>query len=283
MQETKDQIVSGILRARSELEQVLYELDKLPAVSESAVHFAAHALNNYLTVTSGTVELLLLMLAKHPDEQIRIGLEALKQATNLMAHTVSQMVNAETGRDPKLRFEKVELPIMAQRFRIFYQRIADQKQIQCLSGSTVDVPPVWTDRVATAAALDNLFSNAVKYSPPGKRIWVEVVARQDGVVCSVRDEGPGLSQEDQGKLFQRGISLTPKPTGGEPSTGYGLAVAKELIEKVGGTIWCESVLGQGACFSFRLPKYQEQLHGSGQKLPGSPAKIEHGDPTIRST
>lgn len=262
MQETKDQIVLGILRAKSELEDVLYDLEKLPAVSESAVHFAAHALNNYLTVSNGTVELLLLALAEHPDPKIRTGLEALKQATNLMMHTVSQLVNAQTDVDVEMRFEKVELPIMAQRFRIFYQRIADQKKIQCLAVSTGDVPPVWTDRVATAAVLDNLFSNAIKYSPPGKRVWVEVVTRQDGVVCCVRDEGPGLSQEDQAKLFQRGLPLTPKPTGGEPSTGYGLAVAKQLIEKVGGTIWCESVLGQGACFCFRLPQYRESVHGT---------------------
>lgn len=274
MQEDKKQIVSGILRAQSELEQVLYELEKLPPISESAVHFAAHALNNFLTVTGGTVELLLLMLAKHPDEQVLTGLKALQQATNLMTHTVSQLVNAETGRDAQLRFEKVELPVMAQRFRLFYQRVADQKQIQCLSGSTGNVPPVWTDRVATAAALDNLFSNAVKYSPPGKRVWVEVAAQQEWVVCRVRDEGPGLSQEDQAKLFQRGTTLTPKPTGGEPSTGYGLAVAKELIEKVGGEIWCESVLGQGSCFFFRLPQYQEPVPGSGRTQPGPHAGQE---------
>lgn len=268
MQEDKNQIVSGILKARAELEQVLYDLEKLPVVSESAIHFSAHALNNFLTVVGGTVELLLLVLAKHPDDQVRTGLEALKHATHLMTHTVSQMVNAETGRDAALRFEKVELPIMAQRFRIFYQRIADQKQIQCLSVAPADVPSVWTDRVATAAALDNLFSNAVKYSPPGKRIWVEVEPQDDWVICRVRDEGPGLSMEDQAKLFQAGIQLTPKPTAGEPSTGYGLAVAKELIEKVGGQIWCESVVGQGACFAFRLPQYREAVHGSGMTQSG---------------
>ena len=279
MQEDKNQIVSGIVRARSELEEVLLELEKLPPVSESSVHFAAHALSNYLTVAGGTVELLQLMLAEHPDPKVLTGLEALQRATSLMMHTVSQLVNAQTDQDTEMRFEKVEMPLMAQRLRIYYQRIADQKQIQCLAGSTVDVPPVWTDRVATAAALDNLFSNAVKYSPPGKRIWVEVVAQQNGVVCSVRDEGPGLSQEDQGKLFQRGITLTPKPTGGEPSAGYGLAVAKQLIEKVGDRIWCESVLGQGACFSFRLPRFQEHVHGSERKLPGSPAGVEQGSRT----
>lgn len=263
MQEDKNQIVSGILKARAELEQVLYDLEKLPVVSESAVHFAAHALNNFLTVVGGTVDLLHIMLAKHPDTQVRTGLEALKHATHLMTHTVSQMVNAETGRDATLRFEKVELPIMAQRFRLYYQRIANQKQIQCFLAARADVPSVWTDRVATAAALDNLFSNAVKYSPSGKRVWVEVEPEQDWVVCRVRDEGPGLSPVDQAKLFQPGALLTPRPTAGEPSSGYGLAVAKELIEKVGGEIWCESVVGQGACFSFRLPQYREAVHGSG--------------------
>ena len=77
------------------------------------------------------------------------------------------------------------------------------------------------------------------------------------MVCSVRDEGPGLSQEDQAKLFQRGIKLSSVPTGGEPSSGYVLAVAKELINKLGG-LWCESTYGTGACFSFRLPVYQEK-------------------------
>jgi signal transduction histidine kinase len=58
-----------------------------------------------------------------------------------------------------------------------------------------------------------------------------------------------------------------------------LAVAKQLIEKVGGTIWCESALGKGACFSFRLPQYQEQVHGSDRQLPGSPAVVEQGSRT----
>jgi signal transduction histidine kinase len=81
----------------------------------------------------------------------------------------------------------------------------------------------------------------------------------------VRDEGPGLSQEDQARLFQRGIRLTPKPTGGEASTGYGLAVAKELIEKLGGELWCKSELEHGCCFYFRVPVYQEPMPGSGSQ------------------
>jgi signal transduction histidine kinase len=268
MPESKDKIESAIIKARAELEEALFELEKLPAFSQSSVFFAAHALNNFLTVTGGTIELLSLSLADHPDPQVRIWLEALQQGTNLMMHTVSRLINASTERDAKLRYEKVDLPIMVKRFCNYYDRIAAQKQIRCLPGSAVDVPPVWTDRVATAAVLENLFSNSVKYSPTGTRIRVQVSADRDGVVCSVRDEGPGLSEEDQAKLFQPGVRLTPKPTGGESSTGYGLVVAKELIERLGGTIWCESVLGEGACFSFRLPRYQEEVHGSMERSPG---------------
>jgi signal transduction histidine kinase len=267
MSESKDKIQSAIVKARAELEEALSELQKLPAFSHSAVFFAAHALNNFLTVTGGTIELLSLSLADHPDPQVHIWLEALQQATNLMTHTVSQLMNASSVRDAKLRWEKVDLPVMVKRFCMYYDRLAAQKQIRCLSESTVDVPSVWTDRVVTAAVLENLFSNAVKYSPPGTRVRVQVSADRDGVVCSVRDEGPGLSEEDQAKLFQPGVQLTPKPTGGEPSTGYGLVVAKELVERLGGTIWCESVLGEGTCFSFRLPRYQEELHGSMERLP----------------
>jgi signal transduction histidine kinase len=129
----------------------------------------------------------------------------------------------------------------------------------------VPFPFVWADRVAVAAVLDNLLSNAVKFSPSQKRVWVRVTAEPTHLVCTVQDEGPGLSVEDQPRLFQRGVRLSNVPTGGEPSTGYGLAVAKDLIGKLGGELWCESQRGQGASFSFRLPLYSEEEHGRAQE------------------
>jgi signal transduction histidine kinase len=79
--------------------------------------------------------------------------------------------------------------------------------------------------------------------------------------CSVRDEGPGLTDEDHAKLFQRGAQLSNAPTAGEPTTGYGLAVAKDLIDQLGGEIGCESRRGEGATFFFRVPLYSDALHG----------------------
>ena len=88
-------------------------------------------------------------------------------------------------------------------------------------------------------------------------------------MCAVRDSGPGLSPEDQAQLFRRGVRLTPTPTGGEPSSGYGLAVAKELVDALGGHIWCESAVGQGSCFAFRLPADRDTAPGAAP-TPGGP-------------
>ena len=277
--QAKEIVASAIARAQADLEEAMSELEKLPAVDAGAVAFAAHALNNYLTVTEGTIELILMRLADHPDAQIRAWLEGVQHAGNLMARTVSQLMNASATTEIKLRFEKVDLPTLVQRVCTYYQRLAERKAIRIFADSAGDVLPVWTDRVAVAAVLDNLVSNAVKYSQTGTQIRVYVRGEKGWAVCDVRDEGPGLSREDQAKLFKRGTRLTPSPTGEEPQMGYGLAVAKELTEKLGGKIWCESKLGQGSCFSFSLPAHQERMRDSGVDLLGPPSGGGEADRT----
>jgi len=254
----KKQAAAAILRAQAELEQALLELEKVPALDSGAVAYSAHALKNYLTVTGVTVELLLLSLADHPNPQVQKWLEGLGHVTELMRHTVSQLTSSSAQKDTKLRFLKWDLPPLVHRACTYYQRIADRKNILIDCGSGIGIPAVWTDPVALAVVMDNLLSNAIKYSFPGKQVRVQMKGEVKNVVCSISDEGPGLNQEDQMKLFQRGVKLSSLPTGGESSSGYGLAVAKELIDKLGGDLWCESTPGCGARFSFRLPSYDGQ-------------------------
>ena len=263
MADEKLRFAAALVKARADLDDALFELDKLPAVSQSAVNFATHTLGNFLEVTGVTAELLQLELADHPEPQVHKWIDALLLATEHMTHTVSQLMNAAAGTEAQLRFEKLDLRKLARQSCSAYQRAADRKQIQIIMATTAHaaIPQVWADPVALASVLDILLSNAVKYSPTGKRVWLSISADEAGVVCRVRDEGPGLSLEDQSRLFQRGAKLTPRPTAGEVSTGHGLAVAKEWIEKLGGTIWCESQRGRGTCFCFRVPAYRQELHG----------------------
>jgi two-component system, sensor histidine kinase and response regulator len=259
--DSKSVIASAITRAQDDLAQALAELEKASTFAPGSIAFATHALNNYLTVTGAAVELISRRLESHPDAQIRIWLEGLGHATDMMSNIVNQLMTAAVSTDVKLRFEPVDFALMLERFHDFYQRAASSKSIDLVLWPAADIPPVWTDRVAIASVFDNLLSNAIKYSKPGKQVWIALRAEEEWVLCEVRDEGPGLNQADQTRLFQKGVRLTPQPTGGERSMGYGLAVAKELMEKLGGEIWCESVLGRGTSFFVRLPVHKETNPG----------------------
>ena len=260
----KAQSINFIVKAKTELEEALLQIEQLPAFDTDTISFAAHALNNYLTVNFVTLDLLRITLKDHPDPQIQTWLEALQHLGSLMTHTVSQLVNTSAPGKFQFKFTQVDFPLFVQRGCDYYQRIAERKQIRIVFKQEGDMTPVWADRVAAGAVLDNLLSNAVKYSNPGTEIQVAVGDDSVYGVCHVQDEGPGLSLDDQTRLFQKGVRLSAVPTGGELSTGYGLAVAKGLIDELGGKILCQSELDRGSCFSIYLPLYREEQHGSGK-------------------
>jgi signal transduction histidine kinase len=103
-------------------------------------------------------------------------------------------------------------------------------------------------------AIDNLISNAIKYSPIGGKITVLVSHYNNNTVIRVADEGAGLSPEDLGRLFGRFQRLSAKPTGGESSTGLGLSIVKRIIDMHGGQVTADSAgPGQGSTFTVMLP------------------------------
>lgn len=104
--------------------------------------------------------------------------------------------------------------------------------------------------------IDNLISNAVKFSHSGTAVKVIVLPASAGTVqIRVQDQGPGLTDDDKSKLFKKFSKLSARPTGGELSTGLGLSIVKKLVESMNGTIWCESTPGEGATFVVEFPVY----------------------------
>ena len=103
------------------------------------------------------------------------------------------------------------------------------------------------------SVVENLLSNAIKYSPKESKIKITVEQESKFVVIKVEDEGPGLSEEDQKKLFRKFQKLSSQSTGGESSSGLGLYIVKQIVELHGGVLQVESQLNKGSVFSVRMP------------------------------
>ncbi|HSN23911.1 MAG TPA: hypothetical protein VLS45_07040, partial [Methylomicrobium sp.] len=107
MSEAKEHVASAIARAQEELEEALAKLETIPAFDAGSVAFAAHALNNYLTVSGVAIQLIIKRLADYPDPQVKKWLEGLQQASHLMERTVHQLMFTSEPMETKFRFEGV--------------------------------------------------------------------------------------------------------------------------------------------------------------------------------
>lgn len=133
-----------------------------------------------------------------------------------------------------------------------YREMAAQKNIS-ISLRCEDDLMAYVDPDALEQILDNLISNAVKFTFPGKNITVNAFPGSGVLRFEVKDEGPGLTEKDKQKLFGRFMRLSAQPTGNENSTGLGLSIVKKLTTIIGGNIWCESIADKGAAFILEVP------------------------------
>jgi signal transduction histidine kinase len=102
--------------------------------------------------------------------------------------------------------------------------------------------------------LENLISNAIKFTATGGNITIDRILENDFVTIRVNDSGVGIDKDDLNSLFRIDATHTSKGTDGEEGTGLGLILCKELVGKCGGRIWVESELGVGSSFFFSLPR-----------------------------
>jgi PAS domain S-box-containing protein len=139
------------------------------------------------------------------------------------------------------------------------ERVVESAKTHAPSHVTFDVqvaegvPPVAADKDRARQVLVNLVENAVKYSPGGGTIQVGLQAADGSVRFSVVDEGMGIPSHEQARIFEKFYRLDPNLTSGIGGTGLGLYICRELVERMGGSIWLESEEGKGSAFYFQLP------------------------------
>jgi len=150
--------------------------------------------------------------------------------------------------------ENVHLPEFCREMTNFGTILAEAKQIDFMSDCCSDrLPTVKFDRHKVRRVLDNLFSNAVKYSNRGSKITFTVNCTLERLTFSVCDSGLGIPESELPKLFHEFGKTSVRPTEGETSTGLGLAIAKRIVEQHDGAISVASQAGKGSTFTFWIP------------------------------
>lgn len=183
----------------------------------------------------------------------RISSNILHASDQMFSFIKEFLANAAADRGLAITLKPISMPEAAASAVQRYTEAARRKSITIHEDYPRDFPPVTGDQVALDQVIDNLVSNAVKFSPAGKSIWLDIRATADGrPECRVRDEGPGCDENDRANMFTRYRRLSARPTGGEPSTGLGLSIAKRHAEAMNGGLHCESEPGQGSTFVLRL-------------------------------
>lgn len=240
---------------RVEMELLNRSLRELNDEKNEFLGIVAHDLKNPLSNIS--------MLAKvlHEEAQTLSPTEVkefsgdIQTASGRMFDLITNLLDVNAIENKAVRLTPIpfDLTEVAQYVASDYRGRAEAKQISI----HFEIPPentmVFADKSSTIQILDNLVSNAIKYSPPEKHIYLRLRKQDNAVLVEVQDEGQGLTDEDKRKLFGKFARLSAQPTGGEHSTGLGLSIAKKLAIAMNGDIWCESEFGNGAKFVVKLP------------------------------
>jgi len=244
-------------RQNCRLQEICEQLLKLGEQKDDFLRIASHDLKNPLTCIYG--------FADYINSQIPPGTVMTAKAHDCTAKIVSQSrvmqkiiadfldFQALEDGQLKLTLEAVDLNELA---REVLDRNGGYAEIKRITPQ-LDLAPgtllVNADKSRLNQVLENFVSNALKFSSPGEQVTVCTRKTESGVLVEVRDSGPGLADEDREKLFVKYAKLSNLPTGGEKSSGLGLAICKKLIAMHGGKIGARNNSEVGATFWFELP------------------------------
>ena len=234
------------------------ELADASELKSQLLRIAAHDLKNPLNNIREFANLIKEEIEAESEAADMLGL--IERSSNQMFELISQILESEALESGQLSITRkpVDLAHVAGRVVESNRKQAERK------GQLIVFHTQRHGRVTVAGsaewlteAMENLVSNAIKYSPPDKEIRVTVRRADEYVEFEVKDEGPGLTDEDKERLFQKFQRLSTKPTGGESSTGLGLSIVKQIVELHDGTVVVESERDAGSAFIIRIAALDE--------------------------
>jgi signal transduction histidine kinase len=256
--EQKRQIESqrlDIESRKTELEKRNQKLMNLNEEKNHLIKVLAHDLRTPIGHIDGLAHLIQMEDQNLTPTQIDL-LDKIKDAASRLNQMISKILDIDAIESSRvnLKPEPVDMANQVKKIVTGFEKAAARKSISLTYGISDEPLIVRTDSLYLTQIVENLISNAIKFSPAGKTVNVSLSSDNGHVQLCVRDQGPGLTESDKKKLFQKFQRLSAKPTGNEHSTGLGLSIVKRYTDLMKGEVWCESEPGKGAAFYVRLKR-----------------------------
>jgi NtrC-family two-component system sensor histidine kinase KinB len=248
-------VIRGIERDLSGIVLLLKDITRLKQVEQLKSDFvmaASHELRTPLTSLGMSVDLLLEHAAHNLAEKERELLLAAHEEVHRMKSLVGELLDLsriEAGRI-EMEFENVPVATFFEHMQTVFKSQMELKEVGFAAEVQGDLPLVRADANKIAWVLSNLISNALRYVNRGGHVMLRAQQAGAHVQLSVRDDGMGIPEEYQTRIFHKFVQVKGQEAGG---SGLGLAICKEIVRAHGGTIWVESIPGKGSTFTFTLP------------------------------
>ncbi len=244
---------------KEQLERRNHHLVTLDEEKNNLIKILAHDLRTPINQVQGLAQIFLLSNSGLKDED-RLIIQRISDAAirvNKMITNILDIDSVENNR-VKIFMDRVSIgPLVSQVVKSFDKQAA-RKEISLHYHESTNAA-IEGDALFLIQILENLISNAIKFSEKRKAITVSLQEVAESVLISVKDEGPGLSDDDKANLFRKFQRLSAKPTDGENSTGLGLSIVKKYVELMNGSVWCESELGKGATFIIKFRSAKDKV------------------------
>lgn len=240
--------------ALEEVHRLNDRLTKLNSEKNAVLSVVAHDLKSPLSGVKMVSSLLKTHYEQMPKEELYHQLDTIEQTSERMLTIATSLLKAQTLEDGGLydTVEPVEVTALVSSVVDRYRNAAVQKNIHLSIEQTGVAREVLCNREGLEQVVENLASNAVKFTPSGRKVFIRVKWLKQGVSIEVEDEGPGINRRDKSRLFGKFARLSAQPTGGESTTGLGLWIAKQTMLAMGGDIRYISKQGAGALFRVSL-------------------------------
>jgi len=254
----KNELIEDMARSNAELARLNKREVALREEKERFLGIAAHDLRSPLNAIISLADILKQEseASDKYDEEHREYVEYIIESANQMNMLINNFLDVHRTEEgqKKVKPEKVNVKNLLKALLFKSENIAKQKDISISLEYELQSDTVVTDKSIFSQVVDNLISNAVKFSPLGKNVTVRLKDSNEGFDLEVEDEGYGIKESEKSKLFRKYQTLSVRPTAGEQSVGLGLSIVYDQMTLIGGDIICESQEGEGATFIARFPE-----------------------------